>query len=85
MLTGKETHHIHLSGNSPVLNVIIQKGWGWRVIICIITESFMQSVYEKQFPVLGTNRYRNLKVASISDPFMTLVPDGSIWLRSRQR
>lgn len=45
----------------------------------------MQSVYEKQFPVLGTNRYKNLKVASTFDSFMTLVPQGPVWLNTRQR
>lgn len=43
----------------------------------------MQSVYEKQFSVLGTNRYGNLKVASAFNSFMTLAPQGSICLSSR--
>lgn len=78
MLKGKETHPIHLSGNRPVVNVIIQKGMRWRVIICIITKSLMQPVYEKQFLVLGTKRYKNLIVASTFGSFITLVPQGPV-------
>lgn len=86
MLTGNKTKqnttdNIHTSDNSSVVRRCEVAG----VLICIITESFMQSVYEKQFPVLGTNRYRSLKVASAFDSFMTLGPQGSICLSSRQR
>lgn len=63
MLTKKETHHIRdPPGSSPTVNVITEKG---TVVGEVFAESLMQSVYEKQLLVLGTNRYRrSLKVAS---------------------
>ena len=72
------------SGNSPTVNVIIEKGMVGGIIYTV-APSLMQSMYERQLLVLVTNRYRrSLKQLQHFDLFMTLVPQEATWVSSRQ-